>query len=505
MLRRCLVLAVLAAVSSPADEPPKEARRAFEKGQSALKARRTDEAVHDFEQAVTLYPAYAEAWYTLGKLKLTRNDQEGARKACDAAIRADSGYAPPYQLLITLEQSAGHWKELVDLTYRFLKVDGVDYPQTWLLNAVGNYNLHNFEAAEKSAREAERLDTQQRFPEAWHIMGLILERRGDFAGEAEQLRTFLKLAPSGNNADAARAHLEEAEKRGAIAPAGAEGLTFRTETRLAVVRFQVLAAKGSMVREIGAEDIEVREDGVPQKIAVFEGGRTTSRTFPIEVSLLFDCSGSVERVAAMSARVFREGILDEFPNVSLAVYGFSDNLQRFTRPTRDPVALKKALDAVGAIPKRDTPLFGSIADTIRDASATGANVVRMLVVLSDGESAWPGDDSRVEDVKNAARESGTAVFPVILDKPGGTPPAAVGSVFEFLELAGATGGKQIKGFMGTDVLPAVLKSVAIEIRSDYLAGFYVPAEGGRKRHDVQVVLRSKDKGRVYGGSRTIVY
>src|ERR1700678_2044007 len=105
---------------------------------------------------------------------------------------------------------------------------------------------------------------------------------------------------------------------------------------------------------------------------------------PVEISLLFDCSASVERIAAMSSRVFRDNLLDEFPNASIAIYGFSDNLVRFARPTRDSAALKKAMDLVAAIPKGDTPLFGSIADTVRDAATTGANVVRMLVVFSHG-------------------------------------------------------------------------------------------------------------------------
>jgi hypothetical protein len=129
----------------------------------------------------------------------------------------------------------------------------------------------------------------------------------------------------------------------------------------------------------------------------------------------------------------------------------------------------------------------------------------MLVVFSDGESAWPGDDARADEAEHVARETGTTIFPVMLDKQGGTPMGAAESVHDFLGLAPATGGREFKAFMGIDVLPSILKAVAGEVRSGYIAGFYVPASGGKKRHQIEVVLRAKDRGRLYGGSRTIVY
>jgi VWFA-related protein len=504
MVRLVLALLGLSALAVAADEPPREARRAFEKAAAAVKARRIDEAVHDLEEAVTLFPAYAEAWFGLGKLRLEQKSLDAARAAFQSAIQADPNYREPYMSLAILEQSAGHWKELREVTDRFLEVDAIDFPQTWLLNAVANYNLGNLPVAEKSAREAERLDARQQFTEEFRLLGLILERRGDYAGEVEQLRTFLKIASADAGADSVRARLAEAERRAGVSAIPDSGLTFRAGTSLAVVRFQVRPAKGDLT----AQDIEIREDGAPQKIAVFEGGSASSaatRTVPVEISLLLDCSSSVDRVAAFSAKIFRDGILDEFPNVSLSVYGFSDNLVRFATPTRDPAVLKKAMDLVASIPQRSTPLFGSIADTIRDAAGTGANVVRMLVIFSDGESEWPGDENRAGEAERAAKETGTTIFPVMLNKSGGNSMSAADSIHDYLSLAGATGGKEFKGFMGTDILPRILKAVSVEIRSDYIAGFYVPATDKKKRHQVEVVLRSKTQGRISGGARTIVH
>ena len=483
---------------------PKEARRAFEKGVAAAKAKRADEAIRDYEQAASLFPGYADAWYELGKLRLERKQADAARDAFEAAIRADPKYVEAYLPLAMIENGAGHWKQLVNVTDGLLRLNAIDFPLAWLLNGLGNYNNRNLEAAEKSAREAQRLDPRQKFPETSRLLGSILVHHGDFAGAAEQFRRYLSAAPAGPDAEAVRAALTEVEKRARDTAAPESGTTFRTETTLAVVRFQVRPKKGEVIRDLAPEDIEIREDGVAQKIAVFEGGQVAARTVPVEISLLFDCSASVDRIAALSSRVFREGLLDEFPNASIAIYGFSDSLARLSRPTRDASTLKKAMDLVASIPKRDTPLFGSIADTIRDAATTGANVIRMLVVFSDGESASPGDEARADEAARVAKESGTAVFPVMLETTGNSVGSA-GSIHDFMSLASETGGKQFQGFMGTDVLPTVLKAVAREIRYDYVGGFYLAASGKPKSHKIEVVLRSKDRGQLYGGSRTIMH
>jgi VWFA-related protein len=298
--------------------------------------------------------------------------------------------------------------------------------------------------------------------------------------------------------------LAEAAKRIGSAASAELSPTFRTETTLAVVGFQLRQNKGQPIHNLRAEDIEVREDGVAQKIAVFEGGAVSPRTVPVEISLLFDCSASVDRIAAFGPQVFRDNLLDEFPNASIAIYGFSDDLVRLARPTRDAGALKKAMDMVAAVPKGDTPLFGSIADTVRDAAATGANVIRMLVIFSDGESAWLGDEGRAGEAARVAGESGTALFPVMLSKSA-LSMESVDSIHDFMNLASATGGRELQGLMGADVLPSILKALAAEIRSGYIAGFYVPVSRERKRHKIEVVLRSKDQGRLYGGSRILVH
>jgi hypothetical protein len=79
------------------------------------------------------------------------------------------------------------------------------------------------------------------------------------------------------------------------------------------------------------------------------------------------------------------------------------------------------------------------------------------------------------------------------------------SIGSFMKLASATGGEAFDATGTRDVLPTILKSLANHVRYDYVAGFYPASSGGGKRHKIEVVLRSGDRGEMVGGVRTLVH
>ena len=500
-------VAVFLSIATASAQPvaPRDARLAFDRAGIELKSGRFDDALRDYRNAVKLFPAYAEAWYEMGKLLFEHNQPETARDALEASVQADPKYAAPYLVLAAIENTQRHWPQLIDLTDRLLQFDSIDYPFAWLLNAVGYFNSHNLAAAEKSAREALRIDSDRKFPDTSRILGLILAQRGDFAGAAEQFRAYLKAVPSAPDADAVRAKLADAEKRAGSSAAGPDTTpTFSSGVNLAVVRFQFVPRKGDPPRELHREDVELRENGIVQPVAVFAPLGSGAISVPVEISLLFDCSASVDRIGVLNPNTFRENLLDRFPNVSVAVYGFSDNLVRFATPTRDPATLNDAMAKVATIPARGTPLFGSIAAVVENAGTTGPNVVRMLVIFSDGESESPGDEMLAGEASKAAEKSGMALFPVILSKPGASSSLeSIGSVSDFGKLAADTGGHVLQGFMGDDVLPSILKALTHEIQQDYVAGYYMDTSRKPKSRQIKIGLAPGVRGKVYGGVRTV--
>jgi tetratricopeptide (TPR) repeat protein len=199
-------------VSSVSLAAPKDARKAFEKGQGAMKKQKLEDAAEDYEKAVELYPKYASAWCELGKLQVRQKQTEDGRKSFNSAIEADPKFVEPYLQLSLLEGQAQQWKELADLSDRALKLDPFDYPREFFLNAVAHFNLKQMDAAEKSLREAEHLDTRHEIPDCEHLLGIILAQRHDYTAAAEHLRAYLQYRPNANDAEAARAQLAQVEK-----------------------------------------------------------------------------------------------------------------------------------------------------------------------------------------------------------------------------------------------------------------------------------------------------
>lgn len=59
------------------------------------------------QEAVQAYPAYAQAWFEIGRLQLAIGDLSQAIKAFGMAIEADPWFVSPYEPLILLLESTG--------------------------------------------------------------------------------------------------------------------------------------------------------------------------------------------------------------------------------------------------------------------------------------------------------------------------------------------------------------------------------------------------------------
>jgi tetratricopeptide (TPR) repeat protein len=191
---------------------PKDARKAMEKAQNFAKKEKWDQAQKEIQKAVEIYPKYAVAWSELGGLQERANDSEGARKSFAMALEADPKLIPPYLALAAMASRDGKWQEVSDDSERILKLNPVDFPQAYLLNAMSNYYLKNLAVAEKSAREGMEHDPEHRFPRLHEVLGAVLIRKQDSAREAEQFRKYLRYAPDGPETTKARKQLADLER-----------------------------------------------------------------------------------------------------------------------------------------------------------------------------------------------------------------------------------------------------------------------------------------------------
>lgn len=197
---------------------PKNAAAAYEKGRKAAEQGKLDQAGTQFEKAVRLYPKFALAWTRLGEVQVRQNRPESAEHSFENAIQADPNYVQPFLDLAAIQMAQRQWANLTATTGQALKLDPVDYPQAYYMDAVGNFYARKFDAAEKSARQAEKLDRLRRWPQVRRILGQILAVRHQFADAAAQFREYLRLAPRAPDADEVRRLLARAEELGGGRP-----------------------------------------------------------------------------------------------------------------------------------------------------------------------------------------------------------------------------------------------------------------------------------------------
>jgi len=194
---------------------PKAARKAFTKGQDARKKKKIDDAADDYARAVQLYPEYAEAWFELGLIQVGRMQVSDARHSFEQAIQGDPKFVNPYVELSIIQMNAKQWPQLADLSAKAIKLDPFDYPQLYLFNAVADYNTRDYDSAEKSVREALRLDTRHAFPDNERLMGLVLMQKHEYADAAEHLKAYLKIATDSQETELVKKELAQLE--GALA------------------------------------------------------------------------------------------------------------------------------------------------------------------------------------------------------------------------------------------------------------------------------------------------
>ncbi len=191
---------------------PDAAKKAFEKAGELEKKNKPDDAQQSLEKAVNLYPQYAVAWNELGRLQYVKHDRAAAQHSFEQAVAADPKYAKPYLWLAQMAVDAQQWPTVVDVTKKLLALNSASFPGAWFLNATGNYNLQNYDAAEHAAREGMQADVDHRIPRMEYLLGLALAKKNDFAQAAEHIRQFLRSTTNPAEQAEAQAQLAQLEQ-----------------------------------------------------------------------------------------------------------------------------------------------------------------------------------------------------------------------------------------------------------------------------------------------------
>jgi len=199
------------AISATSRSAPASAAQDWSKAAEEMLAEKPDRARRHLEEAVRVYPGFAEAWYRLGMLQRV-SDPHHARLCLQKAAAADSAFVSPHEQLAGLEVQQQDWQGALQSTSHYLQLDPKGSAHIWYYSALANFQLGNFAAAENSANQLLTMDPLHNIRNGEQLLAVILARRADFTAALAHLRHCLSYVPDGPDAELLRAQIAQLEK-----------------------------------------------------------------------------------------------------------------------------------------------------------------------------------------------------------------------------------------------------------------------------------------------------
>jgi VWFA-related protein len=281
---------------------------------------------------------------------------------------------------------------------------------------------------------------------------------------------------------------------GTVGASGQEQPVFRGRSDAVRVFVTVTGRDGRLVTTLKQSDFEVRDEGKPQPIALFDNSPQ-----PVRLVVMLDVSGSMEGNLPLLREAAEQLFTRLRPDDVARVGSFGYEIAISPSFTRDLETLRRALPERVA-PDAPTPLWRAL-DEAMDAFEDEGDERRVILVLSDGKDSGPLDFrqryiSQVE-VIDRARKDDVMIYAIGMRSrgprtmqpgigPGGLRAALVADLPDpgLARVAEETGGGYTEIRFGQD-LGAAFAQVADELHAQYLIGFAPPKRDG-KVHDIDV-------------------
>jgi Ca-activated chloride channel family protein len=240
---------------------------------------------------------------------------------------------------------------------------------------------------------------------------------------------------------------------------------FSANVNLVRLLVSVRDSNGALITNLDRQDFRVLDNGVEQKITVFE--RNTS--VPLSVAMMIDTSGSTR----VDLHYETESLLRFIPTLlgagnpddCFALFSFNWRVSLESDFSR---SLKRAEHALhGLHGEGGTSLYDAIylvSDTL--ATREGRHV---MVVVTDG-----GDTTsykKYPDALAAAQRADVVMYPIVVIPIAGDAGRNTGGEHALATLAASTGGR-IFYPEGFDRLDAAFADILRELRTQYLLGYY---------------------------------
>jgi Ca-activated chloride channel family protein len=282
---------------------------------------------------------------------------------------------------------------------------------------------------------------------------------------------------------------------GLVELAAQEPTIFRGLGEAVRVFVTVTDGDGRLVTALTQKDFEVRDEGRPQPITLFD-----NTPQPIRLIVMLDVSGSMEGnlplLRASADQLFARLRAEDVARVGT----FGRDVEISPSFTRDVGELRDALPKTIA-PDAPTPLWRALDEALDVFEKDEGDARPVILVLSDGKDSGMFDFSRQPvsqaEIIDRARAESVMIYAIGMRSRGSqriAPGLGRGGLQAALtadmpdpglaRVAQETGGGFTEIRFGQD-LAAAFARVADELHSQYLIGFAPPSRDG-KRHDLEV-------------------
>ena len=188
-------------VSATSLKAPASAVKLFDHGSHSLQQGKFADAAKDFDNAIRIYPDYAEAWLNLGRARVSMGAFPPAREAFLRAAELDPQMAGPPEesgLLAVRQNDLIAAARYLDNS---LRLDPASSYRACYSDAIVNLMLKRYDVAERSARAALRFGDSGPQARANYVLGMALLATSNNSEAKQHLMRYLELTPKAPERD----------------------------------------------------------------------------------------------------------------------------------------------------------------------------------------------------------------------------------------------------------------------------------------------------------------
>ncbi len=249
------------------------------------------------------------------------------------------------------------------------------------------------------------------------------------------------------------------------APQEDEKPTFKVDVKLVNVFTTVVDQNGAPVGGLKKEDFTLTEDGIEQRIALFQ----RESQLPLSVVLALDTSLSTRqnlKLEKESARRFVRSLLR--PVDALELYQFSEFVDRVVPFTSDLKRIDRAIERLH--PGSATALYDAIY--LGAESLVERDGRKVMVLISDGGDTL--SRTGYAAALRAAQQAEAIVYSIIVVPISAQAGRNTGGEHALIQLSKDTGGKHFYAD-SIEALDKAYAQVSDELRTQYLISYYPKA------------------------------